>query len=323
MNIKIRFDSNEPIYKQIGNFVKEGIATGKLKEGDKLPTVRELAAELDLAKGTVKHAYDELLKQGIIDMRQGRGTFIASSTEKQSSRKEQAMEILEDALDELQTLGFSAREIEIFFKLKLGERDFDMDVIRVGVVDCNMEALNSISRQIERLADVDVYKILLDDLLKAPYAVDKEVDLVVTTKTHMAQVDKCVENIEKLVPAVLTPAPRTIMGLAKLEPNAKICVASTSYKFFEIVETGCGKLTMDTGALKHVVFGKAGDVANNLKGADALVVPPDYLTYCNEEESAAIMEFAKEKAVIVYEYQMDEGSVLYLSKKLRDVKNTQ
>lgn len=320
MKINIRFDSNEPIYKQIGNFVKEGIATGKLKEGDKLPTVRELAAELDLAKGTVKHAYDELLKQGIIDMRQGRGTFIASSTDKQISRKEKAMEILEDALDELQSLGFSAREIDIFFKLKLGERDFDDGAVKVTVIDCNMEALNSIARQIERLVDADVYKILLDDLLKNPYEVDKEVDLVVTTKTHLSQVEKCVVEKEKLVPSVLTPAPRTIMGLAKLDANAKVCVASTSHKFFEIVEMGCAKLTMDTGMLKSAIFGKAGEIAGALKYAEALVVPPDYLTYCNDEESNAIMEFAKTKAVIVYEYQMDEGSVLYLTKKLRDIK---
>lgn len=320
MDIKIRFDSNEPIYKQIGSFVKEGIASGKLKEGDKLPTVRELAAKLDLAKGTVKHAYDDLLKQGIIDMRQGRGTFIACSTDKQISRKEKAMEILEDALDELQSLGFSAREIDIFFKLKLGERDFEEDMVKVAVIDCNMEALNSIARQIERLVDADVYKILLDDLLKNPYAVDKEVELVVTTKTHLAQVEKCIEDQERLVPAVLTPAPRTIMGLAKLDTNATICVASASYKFFEIVETGCAKLTMDTSALKNVIFGKTGELAEQLKTAEALVVPPDYLTYCNEEESNAIMEFAKSKAVIVYEYQMDEGSVLYLSNKFREIK---
>ena len=69
-----------PIYRQIVEQVKAAIASGRLKEGDQLPTHRDLARDLVIAPLTVKKAYDLLQGEGLISMAQGRGTFVSGRT---------------------------------------------------------------------------------------------------------------------------------------------------------------------------------------------------------------------------------------------------
>jgi GntR family transcriptional regulator len=65
-----------PIYRQITRQVQEAIVEGRMRSGDKLPSHRELAAELVIAPLTVKRAYDELEQLGLIATERGRGTFV-------------------------------------------------------------------------------------------------------------------------------------------------------------------------------------------------------------------------------------------------------
>ncbi len=76
-----------PIYRQIVDQVKAALAAGRLKPGDKLPTHRDLAKELVVAPLTIKKAYDLLQTEGLIQMAQGRGTFVS---ERASSMTAQA-----------------------------------------------------------------------------------------------------------------------------------------------------------------------------------------------------------------------------------------
>jgi DNA-binding transcriptional regulator YhcF (GntR family) len=76
---RIRIDDSAPvsIYEQIIDQIQEGVATGQLRPGDRLPTVRRLADELDIAPGTVARAYAELERLGIVVTEGARGTRIA------------------------------------------------------------------------------------------------------------------------------------------------------------------------------------------------------------------------------------------------------
>jgi GntR family transcriptional regulator len=68
-----------PIYRQIVIQVTDAIAVGRLSGGARLPSHRELAAQLVIAPLTVKKAYDELERGGLILSQRGRGTFVAES----------------------------------------------------------------------------------------------------------------------------------------------------------------------------------------------------------------------------------------------------
>src|SRR5258708_17181977 len=71
--------SGVPIYRQIQDQVRYGIAAGLLTPGEQLTTVRALAVELSVNPNTVIKAYTELERQGIVTTEQGSGTFVAPS----------------------------------------------------------------------------------------------------------------------------------------------------------------------------------------------------------------------------------------------------
>ncbi len=87
---RVRIDdtSSESIYEQIVSRVREGVATGALTPGERLPPVRRLADELDIAPGTVARAYTELERLGVVVTEGARGTRVAEPGRSDASRSE-------------------------------------------------------------------------------------------------------------------------------------------------------------------------------------------------------------------------------------------
>src|SRR5262249_60574627 len=77
ITFKLNPKSGVPIYRQIQDQVRYGIASGRLRPGEQLPTVRGLAVELQVNPNTVIKAYTELERQGVLTTEQGSGTFVA------------------------------------------------------------------------------------------------------------------------------------------------------------------------------------------------------------------------------------------------------
>ncbi len=80
MRIAVDLDSSTPHYEQIRAQVSALITTGALSEGDRLPTVRTLAADLGIAAGTVARAYRELEAAGHVTTRRRLGTVVTAPT---------------------------------------------------------------------------------------------------------------------------------------------------------------------------------------------------------------------------------------------------
>ena len=76
MNIDVQTKSGLPIYEQIERQIKEMIVSGKLKEGEMLPSIRVLAADSKISVITVKRAYEDLEKEGMIYSVQGKGFYV-------------------------------------------------------------------------------------------------------------------------------------------------------------------------------------------------------------------------------------------------------
>ncbi|MGI6621711.1 MAG: GntR family transcriptional regulator [Acetivibrionales bacterium] len=77
MDIIISNSSNQPIYDQIYSQIKSLIISGKLREGEALPSIRVLAKDLRISVITTKRAYDELEREGFIYTVAGKGCFVA------------------------------------------------------------------------------------------------------------------------------------------------------------------------------------------------------------------------------------------------------
>ena len=77
--IRIEPSSSVPIYRQIIDQIKYSVATGVLKEGDKVPSVRELAAALAVNQNTILKVYNELCREQVLKIVRGDGTYVSSS----------------------------------------------------------------------------------------------------------------------------------------------------------------------------------------------------------------------------------------------------
>jgi GntR family transcriptional regulator len=101
------------LYQQIVDGIKREISEGRLVPGAPLPSFRGLAEELLVSVITVKRAYEELERDGIIYRRQGLGTFVADTADLRSRevKKQRAVDLLREALREAREAGLSTTDV--------------------------------------------------------------------------------------------------------------------------------------------------------------------------------------------------------------------
>ncbi len=101
------------LYEQIIEGIQREISAGRLRPGAALPSFRQLAADLMVSVITVKRAYEELEREGIVYRRQGLGTFVSETggDRNRESRKAEAVQLFLDAIVSAREAGLSDREI--------------------------------------------------------------------------------------------------------------------------------------------------------------------------------------------------------------------
>jgi GntR family transcriptional regulator len=95
----IDYHSGVPIYLQFVHQAKAAVASGTLKDGDQLPSVRVLAEELRINRNTVAKAYSELENEGVIETRPGSGCFVTTSVS--PFRRSVRLDLLARSIDAL------------------------------------------------------------------------------------------------------------------------------------------------------------------------------------------------------------------------------
>ena len=121
MNIDSEWGDEQPIYRQLRNFVVTTILDGSLPEGDALPSVRRLAAEFRVSPLTVLKSYQQLVSEGLVESRRGRGMFVIPGARQLSLAAERERFLQEEwprVLDTLLRLGLNPEAL-----LKRAPRD--------------------------------------------------------------------------------------------------------------------------------------------------------------------------------------------------------
>ena len=112
--VPFRLDSGSgvPFYRQVIDQVLLAVADGRLRPGERLPTVRQLAVDLSVNLNTIARAYREMEIRGIVETQQGTGTFVANrKAEKKTAERRKALERLVDqALSGAAAQGFAIEE---------------------------------------------------------------------------------------------------------------------------------------------------------------------------------------------------------------------
>src|SRR5262245_58386735 len=124
--ITITTGAGTPIYRQIVDQVRLGVATGALGPGHSMPSVRNLADRLVINANTVAKAYAELVRDGVLESQQGLGFFVANKKRQVYSRAERLRRLhlaLEAFIHHAAVLDFTADEIRDAVDEKLADLD--------------------------------------------------------------------------------------------------------------------------------------------------------------------------------------------------------
>jgi GntR family transcriptional regulator len=110
---RLDLQSGVPVYRQIMDQVRAGMASGSLAAGDQLPTVRQLAVDLAINPNTVARAYRELELGGLLDTHQGTGSFISAQKIRRpdAERERQLTQIVGDCVSRAGAMGFSIDDV--------------------------------------------------------------------------------------------------------------------------------------------------------------------------------------------------------------------
>jgi len=115
--------SGVPVYRQIIDQVQAGLASGRLARGDQLPTVRQVAVDLEINPNTVLRAYRELEIRGVLDTQQGTGTFVSDRPvpENDTERARKLEQLVGDVIARAGAGGFTLREVTEVLQMRLDD----------------------------------------------------------------------------------------------------------------------------------------------------------------------------------------------------------
>jgi GntR family transcriptional regulator len=124
-HISITTGAGTPIYRQIVEQVRLGVATGSLAPGDAMPSVRSLAEQNVVNPNTVVKAYAELVRDGILESHHGKGFFVAEKRQvySRAERLRRLRQALDTFVHEAVFLDFTADEIRQVVDEKLDDLD--------------------------------------------------------------------------------------------------------------------------------------------------------------------------------------------------------
>ncbi|MCI8610281.1 MAG: GntR family transcriptional regulator [Firmicutes bacterium] len=318
LNLTVDEEKAIPLYRQIGEGILQEIYTGRLAAGFQLPTVRELADEMGMSRGTIRHAYEYLVQIGAIEMIQGSGSFVLGVEEKTSSRKEKALEALDQMFSVLSGLGFTPREMEIYFQLKLKGLEETYQFVKAAVVDCNPETIRLIEKQLSQIDYLETVGFPLEKIGNMGRQLKEEYDLVLTTSTHFVQVESVIGDTRRMAMMAMRPTRETTISLARMGEEEQVGIVCASKNFAEIIRSGCKDMGRWSYGIEAYLFGEAQGLSGFLSGLTVVIAPAGYETFASEQEQSALHDFQEAGGrLAIYDYAIDKGSFIYVKELIR------
>lgn len=109
--LHLNYRDGRPIYEQVKDGLRQLVISGAIRPGDKLPSVRSMAAQLAINPNTIQKAYEALEQEGYVYSIPGKGSFAADRSEVEDKRREELLAQLSKVVQELRFLGVTDEEI--------------------------------------------------------------------------------------------------------------------------------------------------------------------------------------------------------------------
>ena len=323
MKIEIDKKSGIPLYLQIKYQIKKLFKNGNLKEGEQLPTERDLSENLQVSRNTVSMAYKELALEDIILSIPGRGTFPNLKTSKFSKPKannnlSKIEEIIDVTINEALELNFELGEFKKLVNKKIEEKEKLLKNINLAFIECNQEQLYFFSKGIELGTGVSIIPILIDEIHQAPDIFRekiKSIDLVVTTFFHYDEVKKFLtDQKQRVLTIALDPLMETMVNIARLSTqNKSIGLVCITDKFAQRVFQSIKQAGIKFLSFKFTRSHNDDELKKFLINTDIIITSPGRKREVEKLISPQI-------PLIEFVYVPDKGSMSMLKLAILDIK---
>ena len=234
--LRVNRQSAVPVHVQLETQIRHLIGTGGLKPGMQLPTVRQLAGFLRINRNTVVRALSALRRDGYLESRQGRGTFVVGRPASHETRAARSLErLVEDAVARARRLGFTHEELLATIASRAPQsRSPRTPRTRALLIECNHPELSHYREQLEEVLPILVDRLLVEDLgarLAREPNLLKGYGVVVTTFFHIHEVKQILPPDAPPAMALLSEANiSTILRLTELAPGTTVGLVCNSAK---------------------------------------------------------------------------------------------
>lgn len=307
-----------PIYLQVKSFILEKIKAGEYNPGMKLPTERDLAVELGISRNTVSAAYKELLMEGVLEARQGRGTFVKNTAEDEDpmgatgSKRERLLKLIDSTMAKAQELGFTLDQFAAIVRIRAQEKAVAVKTMRIAVIACAHEYVDRYIDQIGQAANVHFEGVLLADLLtgSTPVELLSACDIVVVAAEHYLQIAQTMGGESaKLVTIGAVPNLEAVIRLARLSAGTTVGVVAVSSCYVKTLEQLLAKTMI--GGLKVVAcYSEDTEEIQRFVSSHGVIVVPQ------ERQNLVRRLIQDGQDVISFCYEIDQGSLNQLLARL-------
>lgn len=286
--ISLTESESTPVYLQLADQLRYLIQTGELPVGGRLPTARNLAANLRINRNTVMSAYSTLAREGYVRGNRRGGTRVVStrlaSTAEVPPMQERLMAIADELVAAASHLGMSPSELGSLVEHHARIRG-SRQGLQVCFVECNPASLGYFVEQLEREFGITVVPALLSDL-GSPGAVDFEaLDCVISTFYHLPEVRRALQaqsTSTELFAIAVRPHLSVVDALEDLPVGSTVGVAyvssgsdqrNTEDRLRRMTETV--EQTKVRGIKVRAVLLSERPAPDAFRGLDAVVVRPE------------------------------------------------
>lgn len=318
-----------PIYQLIAEAIRADIASGKLSEHTKLPSIRNMAEQYDVSVGTIRHVYALLSREGAVVSRRGQGTFVVGQVidEPMKSRKERAMKAIDDTLSAMTELGFSTREAQIFFELRLRQKEDERRPVRLALIAATPEERSVMDRAMETLTMTMRFWLSYDDVLASPDRIDMGYDFIVTPTALYRELSLIVSDRVAILPVALRPESDTMAACLSVKPGESVGFLTASEGFFKVMKQALLPYLPEACVIASQQLREQAGMKEFMKQQDCLMLAPEVADFA----PSSVMALVRERAlsgmrVVRTRFECDEGSMLYVRRavderyrELRDI----
>jgi DNA-binding transcriptional regulator YhcF (GntR family) len=225
--VKFTLDRNCSLsyYEQVKGQIISCLYTGKLREGDRLPTIRQMAEDLGVNYKTVQKIYNRLQQEGYVEVNRGSGAFIRRQKESEFEelRRKAISNLIKDALDRANRLGLSPEKFAALLDNYIAPSQHK--TLSCVVVDDEEEAL-VFSKELQRRLGINAQPVplaLLEENENALFAKVRGIEYFLTTSWHLEQVRKYAFTHHKKV-LEIKPNPQIYQEILKEVQTRNVAV---------------------------------------------------------------------------------------------------